>query len=307
MKASHISFFVSVKDIFSYLVIRVFSGFLSFLSFPVVNRCAAAFAFVLHHVLRYRRATTLGNLQRCFPGKSDQELKSLLSRVYRNLSCVLFETIKAFSVDQEGIYRRLVPPDAHQVSEFQAHFRGAILVTAHLSNWEWCGYCLTAILKGQGIAVYKPLKNKKVDAFVREQRKVSRLRLVSMQDVVKSLAGSAGKENYILMIADQSPSPDNAHWEPFFGIRTPFFKGPATIAVRYDIPVFFLYMERIGRSRYHMFLEPMCMTPAAHTPEEITRMYAERLEQQIRKNPADWLWTHRRWKHAPPSADHQQA
>jgi lauroyl/myristoyl acyltransferase len=35
--------------------------------------------------------------------------------------------------------------------------------------------------------------------------------------------------------------------------------------------------------------------------QEITKLHAQKLEQQILDNPARWLWSHKRWKHQKPS------
>ena len=35
----------------------------------------------------------------------------------------------------------------------------------------------------------------------------------------------------------------------------------------------------------------------AHRPEELTMLYRNALEQTIRENPSNYLWSHRRWRH----------
>ena len=121
-----------------------------------------------------------------------------------------------------------------------------------------------------------------------------------MREVVKHIVRSPDKQRFILLIADQSPDPRGAHWVDFFGLKTGFFKGPATLAHRYDLPVFFVRLERKRRHHYQMHLELLCLHPSAEKPEAITEAYAKKLEEYIRHAPSDWLWTHRRWKHAPP-------
>jgi KDO2-lipid IV(A) lauroyltransferase len=295
-----------VKDRIAHWALRGLTAFIHFTPFAVVPWLARSMAFVLQYVVRYRRTTAIENLKRCFPDKTALELRQVLSGVYFNLMLVLLETIKEFSSSQRQISSRITPPAAAQLEIFNTHFRGAILVTAHLGNWEWGGYCITEFLKGQGIAVYRPLKNRGADTFVRARRKKSQLLLIPMQEIVRSLARGESRESYIYLIADQSPDPDHAHWEPFFGIQTPFFRGPAVLAHRYDLPVFFVHMERIRPLSYRMILEPLCLNPSETPPATITAAYVASLERQIRKRPTDWLWTHRRWKHSrpDPSPDH---
>jgi KDO2-lipid IV(A) lauroyltransferase len=196
--------------------------------------------------------------------------------------------------------RYIEPPAKDALDAYHSHYRGAILATAHLANWEWCGYCLSAFMPNPGIAVYRPIKNQKVDQLMRSHREKSRMQIVPMREIVKLLARGASGSHFVLLISDQNPDRDGAHWEQFFGIQTAFFKGPAALAHKYDMPVFFIWLERTGRHKYRMHLEPLCMDPREHKPEEITRIYVQKLEQCIRSAPTDWLWTHKRWKHSPP-------
>ncbi|MEO5107580.1 acetyltransferase, partial [Bacteroides ovatus] len=39
---------------------------------------------------------------------------------------------------------------------------------------------------------------------------------------------------------------------------------------------------------------------------EITEMFAHRLEQTIRREPAYWLWSHKRWKLNREEAEQQE-
>ncbi len=40
----------------------------------------------------------------------------------------------------------------------------------------------------------------------------------------------------------------------------------------------------------------MTETPKETREGEITEMFAHKLEQTIRREPAYWLWSHKRWK-----------
>ena len=62
-------------------------------------------------------------------------------------------------------------------------------------------------------------------------------------------------------------------------------------------------MHRVERGRYTAHLHVLTEGPYEDDPEEIiVDRYAERLEAEVRANPADWLWVHRKWKYPKPSA-----
>ena len=55
-------------------------------------------------------------------------------------------------------------------------------------------------------------------------------------------------------------------------------------------------MKRVKRGYYEMTFIPICMNASEHAPEEILRKYYDLLEEEITETPANWLWSHKRWK-----------
>src|SRR5690606_9689758 len=89
-------------------------------------------------------------------------------------------------------------------------------------------------------------------------------------------------------------------WTTFLNQATPVFWGTEKIAQKLDRPIIYLGIDRPQRGYYIMRFEVLETEPK-NTPEGyISELHTRRLEQDIRKRPAIWLWTHRRWKHRPP-------
>jgi KDO2-lipid IV(A) lauroyltransferase len=55
-------------------------------------------------------------------------------------------------------------------------------------------------------------------------------------------------------------------------------------------------MNREARGRYQMTYTLITRDAAAMTPEAVMRSYYDLLEADIRRDPANYLWTHKRWK-----------
>jgi len=66
--------------------------------------------------------------------------------------------------------------------------------------------------------------------------------------------------------------------------------------------VLFARMARISRGHYEVVFEPLAAAGERATAADITERYARAVERQVRAAPADWLWSHRRWKLPPPDA-----
>ena len=86
------------------------------------------------------------------------------------------------------------------------------------------------------------------------------------------------------------------HWTTFLNHDTSFFIGTERIGKQIDAAIYYVRVERIKRGYYRGTFELMSLHPKEYPDYELTDMYARRLEEQIRREPAYWLWTHKRWK-----------
>jgi KDO2-lipid IV(A) lauroyltransferase len=55
-------------------------------------------------------------------------------------------------------------------------------------------------------------------------------------------------------------------------------------------------MRRVERGQYEWTLIPICEDGSKTTPEELLRKYYDLLQEEIMETPANWLWSHKRWK-----------
>ena len=99
------------------------------------------------------------------------------------------------------------------------------------------------------------------------------------------------------LAADQMPrSSPSRVWLSFMGVATAFYPGPAEIAARYDYAAFYVTMRRCAPGRYEANFSPIAAAGEKLAVEEFTARFAAGVEAQLRADPADWAWGHRRWK-----------
>jgi KDO2-lipid IV(A) lauroyltransferase len=99
------------------------------------------------------------------------------------------------------------------------------------------------------------------------------------------------------MISDQSPSNvRECHWVDFFGKETAVLHGPAKYAQKYNLPIYLIKTEKVKRGFYNVSARLLIENPRDYQPEEISRIFTNEIEQQIREAPEYWLWSHKRWK-----------
>lgn len=286
-------------EYFGYLSFIFFNRLISILPFPIVYAFSNFVAWMLHKVFSYRKDVIMKNLEYALPELSDTERNNLLSPIYRNFSDILLESFKSSFTSSQKIndrYKFISNPEFDSKENVK---NGIVVYAAHYGNWEWGTITLQLQTDFQVIGLIKPLANKYIDRFIAKNRSENGTMLVDIYGSKEAIHGTYDQPSSIVYIADQNPSnKERAHKIQFFGKETLALHGAASYAKRYpEKPIWFYNIERVSRGRYTV--SPIKIADANEvgiTELEITQRYFTALEKQIRKNPADWLWTHKRWK-----------
>ena len=261
------------------------------------------FAYVLtFHVLRWRRDLAGRNLAAAFPDKTPAERHAIMRRNYRNLGETLAEMFWGFGASAEDMRGRVVFDNPELIARYVEQDVSVLLLTAHMCNWEWLLPAGGAQFGFPIDTVYKPLKVEALEEFVREARSRFGGKPIPMKSFLFELMRRAGKAHAYAMVADQTPlRRSDKHWTRFLNQDTAFFVGADKIAKILKAPVIYVAMRRDGPGRYSVELTLLAEPPYDRdSGPEIVERYARMLEQEIRRNPADWLWLHRKWKYDKP-------
>lgn len=271
--------------------------------FRLLRGLADGLAFLLYQ-FGYRRAVVTDGLRQCFPEKSKDELRVLTRKTYRNLADVTLESLKGITMSFPALHRHYRPVNPEVVNDWLASGRSIILAGSHCNNWEWGVIMIASWLQGQTIGVYKPMSNKLIERWTNARRGRYGLILKSTKEAFASVEQYRDKPAVFLMLADQSPSNrKRAHWTYFFGRPTAWLHGVDEIARRNDYPVVYYEVLRVRRGFYEIVFSTLVAEPAGEAPGGITARYVEKLENQIRRQPEDWLWSHKRWKMRPDGSE----
>ena len=274
---------------------------LSWLPLWVLHGMATGLYFLMAHVIRYRRKVVMGNLRNAFPDKDEPELKRICLGFYRSLADITAETIKLLTISDAEILRRCrFSEEGHKkMMQYYHEGRSFIGVLGHVGNWEWVPPMVSLHLPFPVIPVYRPMKDKVIDRLLLKIRGRYAHELVSKKMTGRAMMRYRKMDKpYIMgLIADQTPQPEHAYWATFLGQDTPFFSGPEKLAKSFKMPVFFVALRREKRGHYYLHTELLSDKPWELAEGELSQMFMDRLEAEIQRQPAYWLWSHRRWKH----------
>jgi len=262
-------------------------------------------AVVLHYVARYRLKVVRKNISESFPEKSEAELRQIVRDFYRNMADYVVETIKLFHISDEEMERRMTFENVELVDSLMSQGRSIVAYFSHCGNWEW----VPSITRWSRLAgeanvafcqVYRPLKNKVFDEMFLHLR--SRFGSLSFQksrtlrelitlrrDGVASITG---------FMSDQKPSHgDTVHVVKFLNHPTAVITGTEMLARKLDFAVVYFDMFKESRGHYKVKVRLITDDIKSMPDYSVTDRYVRLLEDTIRRRPAIWLWSHKRWKH----------
>jgi KDO2-lipid IV(A) lauroyltransferase len=167
----------------------------------------------------------------------------------------------------------------------------------HHNNWEWAGQIISIKSKQKFVSVYKKLSSSFFDYLMINLRKKNGADVIEMNDIIKHIYED--KECKIIgLIADQNPVVNNStNWTNFFNQSVPVIDGPEKIARKMNFPVLFCNMSKIKDGYYAITFEVIDENPKASNIGDITNKFFKRLEEKIKEEPNNYLWSHNRWKH----------
>ncbi|RYD74433.1 MAG: lauroyl acyltransferase [Sphingobacteriales bacterium] len=267
------------------------------LRFPVIYAFSDLLYFVFFYVLKYRKKVVEENLKNAFPEKSDNERYFLMKQFYKHLSDITLETLKALTISKTELQKRCKIADSEGARKYFSDTNGAIVFTAHTGNWEWGGLIFGLETKNRPVqVVYLKIKNLEFNELMKDLRSRFGNQTVHMEKVFRE--SLKNRQLVSCFLADQTPQRHQiGYWADFLNQKTPFFNGAEKMAQKLKQNVYFVNIRKVKRGFYELDIDVITDNPAETAPNQIISTYTKMLEQAIRNQPYNWLWSHRRWKH----------
>lgn len=254
----------------------------------------------LYHLLRlsgYRRKVVIQNLKNSFPEKSEAEIHAICDEYYRYLCDLVLETLKTLKMTDKETLERVKFNNKEWLDKLYAERKSIIIVMGHYGNWEWAGPSFTLTTKFQLVVIYRPLSNPYFEKMMTRMRTRFGTRITPVERTLRDMVANRNEITATAFIADQTATKRDAYWTTFLNQETAVFTGPEKLAKKFNYPVVYMNVYRVRRGYYEVTPELLFENPAATAENEVSEAFTHRLEFDIQRNPAPWLWSHKRWKH----------
>ena len=270
---------------------------ISLLPWRVMYIISDFIAFILYRVIGYRKKVVIANLQIAFPEKSEQERAIIVKQFYRQFTDNFIEVIKLLSISKKELNRRFVC-DYSVINDLYSSGKNVQLLLGHFFNWEFANQAYATNVQYPFVVVYKPIENKIFGKLFSQMRQRFGTHLVAADTFRKDFSHLSKDRFCLVLVGDQNPvDPENAYWTPFFGRMTPFVKGPEKGAKLYNAAVVMCNFYAFKRGYYKSEIKLLTTEPRSMPDGAITRNMVSYVEECLRGHNANYLWSHKRWKH----------
>jgi len=289
-----------------YFVIYSLLYLISLLPWRVLYIFSDGIAFLLKHVIKYRVDVVHQNLIIAFPNKTEKERKQIAYDFYQQFTDSFIETIKLLSISDKTFQKRFTS-NVEVLNNLYPTGQSVQIMAGHFFNWEFANWGVAKYGKYSFLAVFMPLSNKVFSKLIYDLRARYGSILIPATNFRSQFHKYANEGSYAMALAaDQNPgNPLQAYWVNFFGRLTPFVKGPEKGAKLNNTAQVFVHFYRTKRGYYHSQYELMTISPNYFKDGQLTALYVKVLEEKIKTNPSNYLWSHRRWKYTYDAALHE--
>jgi KDO2-lipid IV(A) lauroyltransferase len=287
-----------------YLLVRVIVCVAQMMSIEQSYGFARLLAAILYRVDKRHRKVGLENLKIAFGDKyNDAERDQIVRGVYRHFCMMLMEILHIPRKMHSINWRERITLVGHEpLLDAMVNGGPLILLTGHFGNWEMAGY-LFGVFGFPSYSVARTLDNPYLDNFLRSFRERTGQKMIPKKGGYDQMLEVLRDGGLLSFLADQDAG-ERGMFVDFFGRPASTHKAIALLAIEHKAPVAVGYARRIGPGfRYEVgcvkVFDPSEWKGSPDDVRNLTQGFTTALEAIITRDPEQYLWLHRRWKHQP--------
>ncbi len=287
-------------NLFAHAVLALLRA-LSWLPLGVLAALGNGVGRLLWHVAGSRRRIALRNLELCLPGRSPAEREAIARQNFRWIARSILERGLLWYAPKERL-RRLIHVEG-DVGFAERHPDTPVMwLVPHFVGLDVAG-STSQVFQSRGVtSVYQRQSNAVFDKAILAGRiRFGQGAIYSRHEKALPLIRAIRRGWAFFNLPDMDFGAAEAAFVPFFGVPAATLLAPSKIARALNMTVQPVIAEILpgGQGYKVRYLEPWTDFPTDDPAADMRRMNAW-IEQEILRNPTQYLWVHKRFKTRPP-------
>jgi KDO2-lipid IV(A) lauroyltransferase len=270
---------------------------LHWLPLPILGRIGTAIGSLMYYAIPKRRKIALTNLRLCMPELSEAARKDIAMRHFQGYSRSILERSLLWWAPIPRL-RRLIHIEP-AVPQAEMESGPTILLCPHFVCLDVAGVAARVIPVS---TIYSPQKNKAFDDLLRHGReRFGPVRLFAREAGVKPILRALRDGLPYFMLPDMDFGEKDSTFVPFFGIPAATLTALGRISAATGakvIPVIATFLPNY--QGYRVVFYPAWEDYPGEDMIAATRRMNAFIEERVREHPAEYFWTHKRFKTRPP-------
>ena len=280
-----------IKYFIQFLIISILFFLFKVLGLKLSSRFSKNLFSLLGPFFRSKKIIN-ENILKAFPNLKKNEINKISKTMWENYGRILSEYI---FLNEFRLKDKVEIKGQEILDRIKKDNERVIFVSGHFNNFE----LMAMHIEKSGIdlaAIYRPLNNKFLNYFMEKIRKkhICKNQIKKGYTGTRQLLSLFKKGCSIALMIDQRVSE---------GIKSRFFNHdaftttiPAQFVKKFECKVVPIYIERVDDIKFRLTVNTPINFSKNEEIDTITLKLNSLLEKMILKNPAQWIWSHNRWK-----------
>ena len=280
-----------------------------FLEFLVIS-----IFFIICKILGYKAASNLGyfigknigpkfrskeiiieNLKNLNPAVNEDKINEISKKMWGNYGRILAEYVYISKFRKRSLDNYIKIEGLENLKKIKNSGKPTVFISGHFNNFE----LMAMVIEREGVelsAIYRPLNNKFLNILMEYLRK----NYICKNQIKKGLKGVREALKYfkngksLAIMIDQRVS--EGINSKLFGKNALTTTIPAQFVKKFNCVIQPVYIQRNEGIYFEVFFDEHLSFDKNESVENITNKLNHWLEEKIAKNPAQWIWSHNRWK-----------
>ena len=283
----------SIRYLLEYILIIILFGLFKLLGYRLASEFGYFIGKTFGPFFRSKKIIN-NNLIKFDNSLTKEKIKKISEEMWGNYGRILSEYpfISNFRRGELDQYIKIENKD--KLEEIKRG-KPVVFISAHFSNFE----LMAMVIEKAGVnlsAVYRPLNNKMVNSIMEPLRK----KYICKNQIKKGISGVKETLNFfkqgtsVAIMIDQRVS--EGEKVNFFNHLAYTTTIPAQFVKKFGCKIQPVHIERYEKFHFKINFDEQIIFEKGADNSTISLKLNQWLENKIRKNPSQWIWSHDRWK-----------